>query len=45
MSLMADGVEAASLEPADDLADQAALHGVGLDQHQGALVLMATRAG
>jgi hypothetical protein len=30
-------METATLEASDDLADEAALHGVGFDQHQGAL--------
>src|ERR1700738_4445759 len=35
--LDADGVEPATLEAGDDLADQPALHRVGLDQHKRAL--------
>src|ERR1700704_4210514 len=35
--LDADGVEPATLETGDDLADEPALHRVGLDQHKGAL--------
>ncbi len=35
-SFSADQVEAAPLDAADHLADEAALHAVGFDEHQGA---------